>query len=97
MGQSAITVLDVPNSRQHFVFYLPQAGRVHFAEWVNPGVEDGRLHVHFRPLRREVLAEADVKGEAEVAGPEVDTIVTAHRHLVDIFIEYLDSETLKIH
>ena len=46
----------------------------------------------FRPLRGEVLAKADVKGKAEVAGPEVDTIVAAHGQLVHIFVENLDKE-----
>jgi hypothetical protein len=73
---------------------FPEPGRVHFAEGINPGVEDWRFHVYFRPLRGEVLAKADVKGKVEIAGPEVDAIIPSERHLVHIFVENLKTTVL---
>jgi hypothetical protein len=73
---------------------FPEPGRVHFAERINPGVEDRRFHVYFRPLRGEILAQADVKGKVEVARPEVDAVIPSQRHLVHIFVENLKTTVL---
>ena len=73
---------------------FPEPGRVHFAEGINPGVEDRRFHVYFRPLRGEILAKADVKSKVEVAGPEVDAVIPSQRHLVHIFVENLKTTVL---
>ncbi len=57
-------------------------------------MEDRRFHVYFRPLRGEILAKADVKGKVQVAGPEVDAVITSQRYLVDIFVENLKTTVL---
>jgi hypothetical protein len=73
---------------------FPEPGRVHFAEGINPGVEDRRFHVYFRPLRGEILAKPDVKGKVQVAGPEVNAVIPSQRHLVHIFVENLKTTVL---